>query len=146
MSRPSIHGFDLNCVDLHDTLGHLYLAGDEKMTRVLKCPNAVWHGVKTLCNIELVLPTTNSSNYNCGVDRAYLPELSLSNKAADLMNEQEQQEHIARGIANVAWNTPLLEGQLAGKYYSTCTINTIITTITTGYYSMFNHRRSHPLA
>ena len=61
--------------------------------RSLKCPNAVWHGVKTLCNIELVLPTTNSSNYNCGVDRAYLPELSLSNKAADLMNEQEQQEH-----------------------------------------------------
>ena len=115
VSRPSIHGFDLNCIDVHGHSGCLYLAGDEKMIRVLGCPNGVWHGVNKLCNIQLVLPSTVNSTYNSGVDRAYLPELSLSNKAADLMNEQEQLEQIARGIASVAWTKPLLEGQLAGK-------------------------------
>ena len=114
VSRPSIHGFDLNCIDTNDLSGHLYLAGDEKMIRVLSCPNGVWHGVDKLCNIHLVQTTSTSSEYSSGVDRAYLPELSLSNKAANLMNEQEQQEHAARGIDSVVWNKPLLEGQLAG--------------------------------
>ena len=118
VSRPSIHGFDLNCVDTHDLSGHLYLAGDEKMIRVLSCPNGVWHGVNKLCNIHLVQAAATSSGYNCGVERAYLPELSLSNKAAELMNEQEQQEQAARGIASVVWNKPLLEGQLAGIFRS----------------------------
>ena len=92
-----IHGFDLNCVAITPNSSELvkpsllYLAGDEKVIRVLNCPNGVLNGVKKLTEIDILDPLASSNLSNVErVDRAYIPELGLSNKAANLMNKQEQ--------------------------------------------------------
>jgi hypothetical protein len=97
VSRPLIHGFDLNCVAITPNSSEsvkpslLYLAGDEKVIRVLNCPNGVLNGVKKLTEIDILDPLVPSNLSNVErVDRAYIPELGLSNKAANLMNKQEQ--------------------------------------------------------
>ena len=73
--------------------------------RVLRCPNGVLRGVECLTGVRIV----RSQEYDAGVECAYLPELNLSNKAAELMSEAEHQEKEARNITNVAWTKPLLE-------------------------------------
>ena len=48
------------------------------------------------------------------VYRAYIPELGLSNKPADLMSEEEVNEQVSRGVDTSLWVTgPPLEGQLS---------------------------------
>jgi elongator complex protein 2 len=76
----------------------------------LDVPRGVLLGVKNLCNIDLL---GNSTPNLSRVDRAYIPELGLSNKAADLMSSQEQAELAARNVSTLSWTTPPLEGQLS---------------------------------
>ena len=80
------------------------------MIRVLDVPRCVLFGVKKLCNIDLL---GNEIPNLSRVDRAYIPELGLSNKAADLMSSQEQAEQAARNVSNLSWVAPPLEGQLS---------------------------------
>ena len=48
------------------------------------------------------------------VYKAFIPELGLSNKAAELMSKQEQIELAARGVTDIDWKKqPPLEGQLS---------------------------------
>ena len=118
MSRPQIHGFDLNCVAISPTTpeavinrpGALYIAGDEKVIRVLDCPGSVLRGVHALTGVHIIDPAAAARSPR--VDRAYIPELGLSNKAAELMSAQEQAEKSARNVDDLAWQTSPLEGQL----------------------------------
>ena len=63
ISRPQIHGYDLNCVAMHQQQQYrqqqhqqtqyplLYTAGEEKLIRVFDAPAAVLRGLQLLCGI-----------------------------------------------------------------------------------------------
>ncbi|PKS10827.1 hypothetical protein jhhlp_002584 [Lomentospora prolificans] len=75
MSRPQIHGYDLNCIDsLRDS--EFVSGADEKLMRVFREPRAVAHLLNKLCDFR-----------QAGVDEmpdaANIPVLGLSNKAVD---------------------------------------------------------------
>lgn len=74
MSRPQIHGYDLNCID---TLGETqFVSGaDEKLLRVFREPRAVAGLLNRLCGLE--------SDVGSMPDAANIPVLGLSNKAVD---------------------------------------------------------------
>jgi elongator complex protein 2 len=59
ISRPQIHGYDLNCVVQAPQRGvhTLYTAGEEKLIRVFDAPNSVLRGLEKLCGI----PMSNSA-------------------------------------------------------------------------------------
>jgi elongator complex protein 2 len=89
ISRPQIHGYDLNCV-LQSSINSFFLftGGEEKLIRVFDAPNIVLKGLHSLCNIE----TLKVSCEHNRVDRAYIPELGLSNKAFEVISKQEKDE------------------------------------------------------
>ena len=89
--------------------GLLFIACDEKVIRVLDAPRGVILGVEKLCGVSILGSDAPTSTR---VDRAYIPELGLSNKAADLMSSQEQAEYAARNVLNLSWASPPLEGQV----------------------------------
>lgn len=74
MSRPQIHGYDLNCID---SLGEAqFVSGaDEKLLRVFREPRAVARLLNRLCRFE--------SDAEAMPDAANIPVLGLSNKAVD---------------------------------------------------------------
>lgn len=76
LSRPQIHGYDLNCIDtLNDTS---FVSGaDEKLMRVFNEPKAV---AKL---IQRVTGATGTSDVDSLPDAANMPALGLSNKAID---------------------------------------------------------------
>ena len=147
VSRPQIHGYDLNCVAITSSSVHfgnapstppglLFIACDEKVIRVLDAPRGVILGVKKLCEVDILGSDTPTSTR---VDRAYIPELGLSNKAADLMSSQEQAEYAARNVLNLSWASPPLEGQVKSfslQFVTTMKVNLIL----------FSASRSHALA
>lgn len=45
--------------------------------------------------------------------KAYIPELGLSNKAAEFMSKEELKEQAARGVVALDYSSAPLEGQLA---------------------------------
>jgi elongator complex protein 2 len=55
VSRPQIHGYDLNCVVQAPQRGvhTLYTAGEEKLIRVFDAPNSVLRGLEKLCGISM---------------------------------------------------------------------------------------------
>jgi elongator complex protein 2 len=55
ISRPQIHGYDLNCVVQAPRRGAhtLYTAGEEKLIRVFDAPNSVLRGLEKLCGITM---------------------------------------------------------------------------------------------
>lgn len=73
LSRPQIHGYDLNCIDsISETQ---FISGaDEKLLRVFDEPNAVSQLLARLCKIQ-------GSIENLLPDAANIPVLGLSNKA-----------------------------------------------------------------
>ena len=127
VSRPQIHGYNLTCVAIAPKFARncnyddaseepsfvLYTAGDEKMVRVFDAPLNVLSGLSELCGIETL--TEAQALARGGVDRAYIPELGLSNRGSGLMNDTEKSEYESRGVGNIAWDSglPPLEGQLA---------------------------------
>lgn len=82
MSRPQIHGYDLNCID---ALGPTqFVSGaDEKLMRVFSEPKAVAAMLNRLASI-------GSDNVQDMPDAANMPVLGLSNKAIDAVDEDEE--------------------------------------------------------
>lgn len=82
MSRPQIHGYDLNCID---TLGaSQFVSGaDEKLMRVFSEPKAVASMLGRLGGFE-------SSNLEDMPDAANMPVLGLSNKAIDAVDDDQE--------------------------------------------------------
>ncbi|OAA40336.1 elongator protein 2 [Metarhizium rileyi] len=82
MSRPQIHGYDLNCID---SLGDSqFVSGaDEKLMRVFSEPKAV----ATLLNR---LAGFGNMNIEDMPDAANMPVLGLSNKAIDAVDEDQE--------------------------------------------------------
>lgn len=78
MSRPQIHGYDLNCID---ALGDAqFVSGaDEKLLRVFREPRAVARLLNRLCGLD--------SDADAMPDAANIPVLGLSNKAVDDGND-----------------------------------------------------------
>jgi elongator complex protein 2 len=97
MSRPQIHGYDLNCID---TLGNdRFVSGaDEKLMRVFRQPRAVAKLLSRLGSIR----SSNSSAEDAALvedavanaedmpDAANMPLLGLSNKAIDAIDDDEE--------------------------------------------------------
>jgi elongator complex protein 2 len=77
ISRPQIHGYDLNCIDaLSDVL---FVSGaDEKLMRVFSQPRAVAQLLHHITGKE-----SDASGVNQLPDVANIPVLGLSNKAVD---------------------------------------------------------------
>jgi len=112
ISRPQIHGYDLNSVVLSLAPSYqIFSGGDEKIIRVFDAPLIVIDGLEKLCNIKPYSESTDSIVER--VQRAYIPELGLSNKSADLMSKQEKLEQETRNVTGLDWSQPPLEGQLA---------------------------------
>ncbi|KAK8917761.1 Elongator complex protein 2 [Metarhizium anisopliae] len=82
MSRPQIHGYDLNCID---SLGDSqFVSGaDEKLMRVFSEPKAV----ATLLNN---LAGFGHENVEDMPDAANMPVLGLSNKAIDAVDDDQE--------------------------------------------------------
>lgn len=91
VSRPQIHGYDLNClVQAPQPGAHtLYTAGEEKLIRAFDAPRSVLTGITVLCGIA-----QSSSVETARIEQAYIPELGLSNKALEFMSKQEQTEQV----------------------------------------------------
>ncbi|KAF9881180.1 hypothetical protein CkaCkLH20_01330 [Colletotrichum karsti] len=83
MSRPQIHGYDLNCID---TLGSSqFVSGaDEKLMRVFSEPRAVAKMLQTLGGIK--------AETGLMPDGANMPVLGLSNKAIDAVGDNVEVE------------------------------------------------------
>ncbi|GJC82012.1 elongator complex protein 2 [Colletotrichum liriopes] len=83
MSRPQIHGYDLNCID---TLGaSQFVSGaDEKLMRVFSEPRAVAQMLQTLGGIKTDAPAESMPN------GANMPVLGLSNKAIDAVDDDQE--------------------------------------------------------
>ncbi len=79
MSRPQIHGYDLNCID---SLGaSKFVSGaDEKLLRVFNEPKAVANLLKKLCGFS-------GSHVEDMPDAANMPVLGLSNKAIEAVDD-----------------------------------------------------------
>ncbi|KAG9250863.1 elongator protein 2 [Emericellopsis atlantica] len=82
MSRPQIHGYDLNCID---ALGaSQFVSGaDEKLMRVFSEPKAVASMLHRLGGI-------GEENVEHMPDAANIPVLGLSNKAIDMVEDDEE--------------------------------------------------------
>lgn len=82
MSRPQIHGYDLNCID---TLGpNQFVSGaDEKLMRVFGEPRAV----ATMLNR---LGGFGQAHDESMPDAANMPVLGLSNKAIDAVDDEQE--------------------------------------------------------
>ncbi|EHK50714.1 uncharacterized protein TrAtP1_011258 [Trichoderma atroviride] len=82
MSRPQIHGYDLNCID---SLGSSqFVSGaDEKLMRVFSEPKAVATMLNRLGGID-------GANIADMPDAANMPVLGLSNKAIDTLDDDQE--------------------------------------------------------
>ena len=136
ISRPQIHGYDLHSIAIAPSSSSylLYSAADEKLLRVFDAPSSVIDGLSTLCGIHRNSQSNDQNarnskdslvdsdsdiheNQRCEstnrVRRAYIPELGLSNRAAETMSSQEKYEQDARNVQGLDWSRAPLEGQLA---------------------------------
>ncbi|XP_067123610.1 elongator complex protein 2 [Centruroides vittatus] len=84
ISRPQIHGYDINCLTVINRT--LFVSGaDEKVIRVFQAPKNFVKNIKEICQIDISLDLI--SEYAEG---ASVPPLGLSNKAvfeSDLIND-----------------------------------------------------------
>lgn len=129
LSRPQVHGYDLNSVALVGTsvsgaaasggsrgggVPRLLSAGDEKMVRVYAPTKEVLRGLRELAGVRVDESDDGSEGSTSGVvSRAYIPELKLSTKPVSQISEEEAREMRARGVDELSWVTPPLEGQLS---------------------------------
>lgn len=94
MSRPQIHGYDLNCID---SLGESqFVSGaDEKLMRVFSEPKAVAALLSRLAGLE-------ETDMEHRADAANMPVLGLSNKAIDAVDEDQEMKPADDGDADLA--------------------------------------------
>ena len=101
----------------------LIIASDEKVLRVLTPSGCVVEGMQALCCRKPLHNNTVSSHSGADdtspsntaaniVYKAYIPELSLSNRAAETMSQSELQELQARNVMSLNWRDLPLESQL----------------------------------
>ncbi|RDA95774.1 hypothetical protein CP533_5116 [Ophiocordyceps camponoti-saundersi (nom. inval.)] len=85
MSRPQIHGYDLNCID---SLGQSrFVSGaDEKLMRVLGMPKTVAALLETLAGVH-------EAATDHMPDAANMPVLGLSNKAIETTTDDDDDHH-----------------------------------------------------
>ncbi|KAK3378028.1 WD40-repeat-containing domain protein [Podospora didyma] len=91
MSRPQIHGYDLNCID---SLGaSSFVSGaDEKLMRVFTEPKAVARMLSHLTGTD----TGSDSHLEAFPDAANMPVLGLSNKAIDVIDDDADISSLAQ--------------------------------------------------
>lgn len=91
-SRPQIHGYDLNCIDIV-TENRFISGADEKLLRVFNKPKAVGH---------LMAKLTGSADLGSEElpDAANIPVLGLSNKAMAAADDNEQPNDQLNGDGN----------------------------------------------
>lgn len=100
ISRPQIHGYDINCAVLNNdpsSQNMLFSGSDEKIIRVFDSPVIVKHGLLELSGVDMMESQDENiswEDHSAQVYRAYIPELGLSTKAADLMSQQELSEQV----------------------------------------------------
>ncbi|GAO17165.1 hypothetical protein UVI_02031040 [Ustilaginoidea virens] len=82
MSRPQIHGYDLNCIDSLGE-GQFVSGADEKLLRVFTEPKAVAALLKKLAGF-------GNEKAEGMPDAANMPVLGLSNKAIDVVDEDQE--------------------------------------------------------
>ncbi|KAF5023232.1 hypothetical protein F66182_4707 [Fusarium sp. NRRL 66182] len=83
MSRPQIHGYDLNCID--SVGASQFVSGaDEKLMRVFSEPKAVASMLNRLAGIG------GSMDVQSMPDAANMPVLGLSNKAIDAVEDDQE--------------------------------------------------------
>lgn len=82
------------------------------MIRVFESANVVIDGLSTLCVGPSTGPIVQSTDPS-RIQRAFIPALGLSNKAASLMSTNEVEEQESRHVELMDWSEPPLEGQLA---------------------------------
>jgi len=134
VSRPQIHGYSLTGAVLLSAT-RAVTAGEEKLIRVFDMPRSVRRGLDSLCGIRIRLGSGGAKGAADGdnedgeeqeeepvegeAERAYIPELGMSNRGIEAMSaaeaQQLQREAIARGVQMLDWQAghPPLEGQLA---------------------------------
>ncbi|EAQ85907.1 hypothetical protein CHGG_07160 [Chaetomium globosum CBS 148.51] len=97
MSRPQIHGYDLNCIS---ALGPAsFVSGaDEKLMRVFTEPKAVARMLSHLTNTAAPTPETEEAL----PDVANMPVLGLSNKAVTTLSPEEGRPPAADSSTNQA--------------------------------------------
>ncbi|KAJ6782594.1 hypothetical protein PWT90_08444 [Aphanocladium album] len=83
MSRPQIHGYDLNCIDSISPT-QFVSGADEKLMRVFSEPKAVAAMLHKLGGIGSI------SNVEAMPDAANMPVLGLSNKAIDAVDDDAE--------------------------------------------------------
>ncbi|KAK4184310.1 Elongator complex protein 2 [Podospora australis] len=83
MSRPQIHGYDLNCIATLGPTTSFVSGADEKLMRVFTEPKAVARMLSSLTNA----PETNIA---AAPDAANMPVLGLSNKAIDVIDDDAE--------------------------------------------------------
>lgn len=111
LSRPQVHGFDLNAVAISPLPAHtIYSAGDEKIIRAFDATSGVLLGLERLSGLSYGGDEATAANR---VDHAFIPELGLSNKPSEQMTAAEKSELQARNVSSLTWVTPPLESQLS---------------------------------
>ncbi|KAK4148099.1 WD40-repeat-containing domain protein [Dichotomopilus funicola] len=95
MSRPQIHGYDLNCISV---LGpSSFVSGaDEKLMRVFTEPKAIARMLSRLTNSAPLTPETEAAL----PDAANMPVLGLSNKAIDTIPDDADLSALAPDFSN----------------------------------------------
>ncbi|KAI9832120.1 MAG: hypothetical protein M1826_002449 [Phylliscum demangeonii] len=88
-SRPQIHGYDLNCIDVLDDC-RFVSAADEKLLRVFDQPTTVATLLEECCGIR-------APGGKAKAQAASVPALGLSNKAVQQPDEDEV-EQLANGM------------------------------------------------
>ncbi|KAK4204272.1 putative Elongator complex protein 2 [Triangularia verruculosa] len=113
MSRPQIHGYDLNCISTLGPTSSFVSGADEKLMRVFTEPKAVAKMLSCLTNSKI--------DISSAPDAANMPVLGLSNKAIDTANPSdpspEQQDEnldqssqtISTALANTTTHPPYEE-------------------------------------
>lgn len=84
MSRPQIHGYDLNCISTLGPTTSFVSGADEKLMRVFTQPKAVAHMLSRLTDTSLT-----ESEISSAPDAANMPVLGLSNKAIDVLVDDD---------------------------------------------------------
>ncbi|KAK0664466.1 putative Elongator complex protein 2 [Cercophora samala] len=84
MSRPQIHGYDLNCIATLGPTPSFVSGADEKLMRVFTEPRAVAKMLSCLTNSKV--------DISSAPDAANMPVLGLSNKAIDTTTSDPTQE------------------------------------------------------
>jgi elongator complex protein 2 len=109
MSRPQIHGYDLNCVDALGNNSQFVSGADEKLMRVFNEPKPVAKLLRKLGGANADL-----ENLEQLPDAANIPALGLSNKAVDqeaapeqLPNGRETEQPVDAAISSTALKSAL---------------------------------------